>query len=285
MGYLHISNLYKDQRILQFRRCYALEKVHGTSAHVSWDGGKLTFFSGGESHARFVQLFDPEKLSAAFVALGHQKVTVYGEAYGGKQQGMRETYGPELRFIVFDVQVGETWLSVPDMDQVGKALGQEVVPWVEISTDLDVLDAHRDLPSEVAVRRGIKEPKPREGDVLRPLFEVRLSNGERLIAKHKGAAFEERAHPPKVADAAKLAVLTDAAAIATEWVTPMRLSHVLDKIPTPHGIELTPKVIAAMVEDVYREAAGEIVESKDVKAAIGRRAAELFKMRLKSGLG
>ena len=30
MGYMHIDNLYKDQRILQFKECYALEKIHGT---------------------------------------------------------------------------------------------------------------------------------------------------------------------------------------------------------------------------------------------------------------
>ncbi len=29
MGYMHIDNLYKDQTILMFRECYALEKIHG----------------------------------------------------------------------------------------------------------------------------------------------------------------------------------------------------------------------------------------------------------------
>lgn len=36
MGYMHIDNLYKNQDMLIFRECYALEKIHGTSAHVSW---------------------------------------------------------------------------------------------------------------------------------------------------------------------------------------------------------------------------------------------------------
>ena len=40
MGYRHIDNLYKDQRILLFRECFALEKIHGTSAHVSWTEAK-----------------------------------------------------------------------------------------------------------------------------------------------------------------------------------------------------------------------------------------------------
>ena len=48
MGYLHIPNLYKAQEILMFKRCYALEKIHGTSAHIAWDGNHIRFFSGGE---------------------------------------------------------------------------------------------------------------------------------------------------------------------------------------------------------------------------------------------
>lgn len=42
----------------------------------------------------------------------------------------------------------------------------------------------------------------------------------------------------------------------------------------------TPKVIAAMLEDVYREGEGEFVDSKEVKAAIGKRAAQLFKQQI-----
>jgi hypothetical protein len=38
MGYAHINNLYKDQEILIFKHVWALEKIHGTSAHI----GSLT---------------------------------------------------------------------------------------------------------------------------------------------------------------------------------------------------------------------------------------------------
>jgi hypothetical protein len=39
----------------------------------------------------------------------------------------------------------------------------------------------------------------------------------------------------------------------------------------------TPLVIKAMLEDVHREAAGEIATGKAVDAAIGKRAAALYK--------
>jgi hypothetical protein len=286
MGYMHINNLYKDKRIMMFRECYALEKVHGTSAHVSWKEGELRFFSGGASLDTFVALFDRDKLKAAFEAFGAQDVTVYGEAYGGKMQGMRETYGEKLAFIAFDMKVGEhCFFDVPRMAQFCEKLGFEVVPWELTSTDAEALNALRDRKSEVAVRRGCGADKEREGVVLRPLMELRCNNGERIICKHKGDAFEERARPPKVTDdPEKLAVLTNSAAIADEWVVPQRLTHVLDHLLAAGmvmEIRNTPKVMEAMVEDVFREAKGEIVESKETKAAIGRKAAGMFHQRLK----
>lgn len=283
MGYLHIENLYKRRDILLFRRCYALEKVHGTSAHVAWCATGITFFSGGESYTRFVGLFNSVDLQDRFRKLGHANVTVYGEAYGGSQMGMKLVYGTELRFIAFDVQVGDCWLSVRDADQVCQELGIEFVPYEEISTDLTEIDRVRDQPSMIAVRRGTGADKPREGVVLRPLIEVTKSNGSRIIAKHKSDTFAERATPPKVVDAAKIAVLSAADAIAQEWVTPMRLVHVLDKIGVTNISEM-PKVIHAMIEDVFREAKLEIVESKEARTAIGKRTARLFKEHLDQAL-
>lgn len=286
MGYLHIPNLYRPeaQDIFLFKKAYAMEKVHGTSAHLSYNEGQLGFFSGGEKHENFVKLFDQEALRAGFEKLGCPKVIVFGEAYGGKQQGMSATYGKELRFIVFDVKIDENWLTVDKMDKVATELGLEVVPWSVVDADPQVLDALRDAPSEVAVRRGCGADRPREGIVIRPLVELRKNNGERVIAKHKGEKFSERVTPQKTVDPEKLRVYEAAQAIAEEWVTPMRLEHVLDKLPEPKGIEQLGAIIKAMIEDVYREARGEIVESKDAEKAIGAKTAKLFK-KIFYGLG
>lgn len=309
MGYLHIENLYRNLGILNFKRCYALEKVHGTSAHISFKrkpcaecvmeshpeveahGVELIFFSGGEKHERFVALFDQDALKAAFagISTGINEMIVYGEAYGGKMQGMAHTYGPDLRFIAFDVQVGETWVSVPNMANIATKLGLEVVPWEETSTELDALNALRDRPSEVAMRRGCGADKQREGIVLRPLDELTDNRGNRIIAKHKIDKFGERKSQPKVhnVDQHKLDVLTQAREIAEEWVVDERLSHVIAHLTVDGvepGIESTGKVIAAMIEDVYREAAGEIVESKEAKQAISKATAALFKARLQAVL-
>jgi hypothetical protein len=111
---------------------------------------------------------------------------------------------------------------------------------------------------------------------------VTLNNGKRVIAKHKRTEWSERAHVPKVNDPARMAVMTEAAAIAEEWAVPMRLEHILQDLPHATGMEHTGEVVRAMVADIYKEAKGEIIESKEVSAAIGRVAAKLWKQRVSS---
>lgn len=317
MGYRHIDNLYKNQTILLFRECYALEKVHGTSAHVKLlrvarslnasidrdvirsletglpleelpDEVIVSFYSGGASSLAFISLFDAEDLKKRFLEIGASTMTIYGEAYGGSMQGMRDTYGDKLRFIAFEVEMGGKFLTVESADMIAQKMGQEFVPYRKISTDLASLDAERDLPSRVAVRRGITEPKPSEGVVLRPPIEIGYQGGPdgesfgRIIVKHKRAEFSERASKKDTqVDTQKMVVLAKAEEIAFEWVTPMRLEHVIDKLKGSLQRELAPEdtktLINAMIEDVTREAKDEIVASKEAMKAIGNTTAKLFR--------
>jgi hypothetical protein len=282
MGYKHIDNLYKNQAILLFKECYALEKIHGTSAHITWDNGAITYFPGGEKLELFVTLFDEAKLREAFTALGHAQVTVFGEAYGGKTQGQSWRYGRIFRFVAFEVAVGEAWLSVPDAAEVVAKLGLEFVYYKRIPAELSAIDAERDAPSEQAKRNGIEGDQPREGVVLRPLEEMVRCNCERVVAKHKRDE-ERETRTPRQVNTEKAAILREAQAIADEWVTPTRLAHVLDKLG-PVGLENMPEVIRAMIEDVTREAKGEIVDSKEARKAISSATVKLFKAQVQAEL-
>lgn len=274
MGYLHIDNLYKNQDILLFKECYALEKIHGTSAHVSWNKEKLGFFSGGSRYETFIDIFDKEKLAIRFLKEDIGKVMIYGEAYGGKQQGMRATYGDSLKFIAFDVLIGDDcWLNVPLADEFCTNLGIEFVSYEKVSTDISILDRQRDLHSRQAVRNGVLATKPQEGVVLRPLIEMRKNHGSRIIAKHK--ILRETFTPRKVQDPALLVVLENAQEIATEWVTAERLRHVLDKIENP-CVECMREIIHSMLEDIKREGDGEIIWNKAVTRAISKKTVKLF---------
>lgn len=282
---------------MMFRECYALEKIHGSSAHISFnaemqcsklvdgdfvltDNG-VSFFSGGESHARFVEIFKDNK--QLIDKLGDlYKVTIYGEVYGGKCQGMSNTYGKELKFVAFDVKINDMWLSVPQAEEFCKECGLEFVDYVKIPTTIEAIDEQRDRDSVQAVRNGIGEGKKREGVVLRPLVEFTRNDGERVMAKHKGDDFKETKTPRQVTPE-QLQVLSDAEAVADEWVTPMRVVHVLDKLGNP-GMEKMKDVIFAMQEDVKREGEGEIVWSKAVEKAVGRATALGFKNHLQAKL-
>lgn len=289
MSYLHIPNLYRPeaQKILDFKTVYVLEKIHGTSAHVAWRDGAVRLFPGGESLERFSAIFGAalpsvESLAERFRAtFADAAVAVYGEAYGGKCQGMSKTYGPTLSFVAFDVKAADKWLAVPQAADVCAKLGMPFVWWDLVEASVQSMDAARDRDSEQAKRNGIVEPRIMEGVVIRPPFEVALNNGERLIAKHKRPEFAERKTIPNVDPAAR-EIMENAQAVADEWVTPMRLSHVLDKLGNPSSHKDIAAVVAAMVEDVTREASGEIVDDKAVRRAISGAAVKLYKAKIEA---
>jgi len=285
MGYLHIDNLYINQDILMFKECYAMEKIHGTSANIMFkkhNKNTVSFFSGGEKHEKFVKLFDKDRLYEKLKYL-ETDVIIYGEAYGGKQQGMRHTYGNDLKFIAFDVKINDNWLNVPDAEKFCKELELEFVYYTKIKTDINIIDKEKSKPSVQAVRNGIGEPKTKEGLVLRPLIELKKNNGSRIISKHKNDEFKETSTSRKVIDPEKLKILENAKEIANEWCTHMRLIHVLDKIKIS-DIKDMRKLISGMQEDIKREGNNEIKWSVAVEKEIARQTSILFKEKLKNEL-
>ena len=287
MSYMHISNLIKDQTIMFFKEAYAMEKIHGSSAHLLWKDNQVQLSAGGVSAVSFAGIFDIQKLTEGFTKLGHLSVIVYGESYGGKCQGMSTTYGKALKFVAFEVKIGDCWLSVSNAEEIVKGLGLEFVHYVRVPTTIEALDAQRIAPSEQAFRNGCAERdklethKQREGIVLRPLVELTMSNGERVICKYKNEEFSERtSKADTTTDPEKLKVISDAGKIAEEFVTEQRLTHVLDALGNPTDLSKIPEIINAMIEDVEREGKGEILASKDSRRAISTRTGKMVKIRL-----
>ena len=283
MSFYKIPNLYKSQDILLLKEVYALEKIHGTSCHLKYSNGTLTYFSGGIQHNLFVNLFkdrEQELLDKFAEIYSGQQITIYGEGYGSCQ-GMADVYGAGTKFVVFDVQIGDCWLNVEQAERVAIGLGLEFVHYVRVPTDLDVLNRERDRDSVQAIRNGLGAGYDSEGVILRPLIELTLNNGKRLIAKHKKDRFRETSRPRKVVDPALLEVLKECNAVADEWVTQMRLQHVVDKLQCDIDLCNIPRIIPAMQEDIKVEAEGEIVWSKEVAKAIASKTAQLVKDSVK----
>ena len=282
---MQIDNLYKTlaQDILLFRECYALEKIHGTSAHIKFTPGQcVRFFSGGVSHDAFCKLFNETELKRLYTEAElpiDVEVVLYGEAYGGSCQKMSNVYGKDLRFVMFDVQIGSTWLNVPDAEDVATKLGLEFVHYVKIPTELDLINAERDAPSVQAKHNGVGDNIWREGVVLRPIVEFNDKRDNRVICKHKRDKYRETETKREVSPE-QLQVLSNAKEIANEWVTQMRLQHVLDKLDGSHDMSIMPKLIPAMIEDIKREGEGEIVWDKTVSIAITKVTAQLMKQYL-----
>ncbi len=103
------------------------------------------------------------------------------------------------------------------------------------------------------------------------------------MAKHKRDEFMETKTSRKVQDPIKMKILSDAKAVADEWVTIMRLNHVLDKIENP-GMEKMREIIISMVEDIKREGDKEIVWSKPVERAIGQLTGKMLKQYFQNKL-
>lgn len=279
MGYMKIPNLYKSQDVLLFNEVFCMEKIHGSSGHISMRDNHLLLFSGGASHELFVKLFDIEDLKEK---LGGLNVTVYGEAYGGKLQGMSETYGPNLKFVAFDVKINDCWLDVPRAEKFALHLGLEFVDYVKCKTELSLLNFERDKPSTQAMRNGCGS-KQREGVVLRPPIELSRNNGGRLIAKHKADSFCETRTKREVSEE-ELKVLREATEIAEEWVTATRLVHVLDKISGEATMENMREIIGAMQQDVRVEGEGEILWGRTTNKAIAKQTAIEMKRYLQGQL-
>lgn len=284
MGYAKISNLYKRPDFMDmFRKVWVLEKIHGTSTHIRFKGEEFNIFSGGADKSSFAMLFDRDALMGIYnnSSLAGKDVTLYGEGYGGKLQGMSETYGKQLRFIVFDVLVEDKWLEVTDAKQVAERFGQEFVWHKLVDNTIEELNRYRDQPSELAKIRGCGNDKKAEGVIVKPLCECYDKNGGRWYVKHKRADFCETASRREtILDPGKIAILAEAESIASEWVTPMRLEHVLDKLtPKAVGLEDTGRIIKAMQEDIRSESEGEIDWrlEKDILAKIAKNTSALWK--------
>lgn len=278
---------------MHFKEVFCLEKIHGTSSHISLNKDLSTgivdikFFAGGVGYDEFVVLFDKDNLIKVFDELyDGQKLTIYGEAYGGKCQKMSDTYGKELRFVAFEVKIGESWLDVPNAEQVVKRFGLEFVHYVKIPTDLDLINREMTRDSVQAIRNGMGEGHPSEGIVIRPTIECVNNNGTRIIAKHKKPEFSEtrRVRNLDEKDLAQYQKIKESEEIANDWVTEMRLNHVADSIQKEVCVENIKFFIPGMIEDVKRESEGEVEWSKSIEKSIGQKTAIMIKNLVKKSL-
>lgn len=168
------------------------EKVDGTNIRVHWDGAQVRF--GGRTDAahiptfllrRLEELFPRVKFHEHFPPHEYNDVTLFGEGYGARIQGVGGNYKPDgVDFVLFDVMVGRVYLERHNVVDVANTMGIRVVPVMGEGLLVDAIDL---------TRRGFNSywgPFKAEGLVLRPTTELRTRHGHRIITKVKYRDFQ-----------------------------------------------------------------------------------------------
>jgi hypothetical protein len=249
------------------------------------DEFRLTFHSGGETAESFAGLFDygslEQKLFQIVTKNKWHGIRVHGEAYGGKQQKMAHTYGPVLRFVVFDIKINDTrFLNIQESEKIARELNLDFVHY-EIGPCIpEWFDQQTKKNSIQAIKNGMGEGKLQEGIIVRPLTETIDFNNRRVIYKHKNPEFWEIASARTLGT--KLVLMTAIKQIADDFVTKQRAEHVINHIISEREqkyIEFKDVglFVDAMVQDIKREGDGEIKWSRDVEKEIKKRAGLLFR--------
>jgi len=168
------------------------EKIDGTNVRVHWDGHSVLF--GGRTDN--AQMPSPliQTLNKLFLGItneqlfeqkfGATEVILFGEGYGGKIQS-GGAYTKEQDFILFDVMVGDTFLSREDVEEIAKAFNLKVVPILITGTIQEAVDYVKTKPNSTIA----EEIKESEGLVGTPLARLTDFRGNRIIVKVKVCDF------------------------------------------------------------------------------------------------
>lgn len=170
------------------------EKIDGTNIRIYWDGHKITF--GGRTERASIPSHLVNKLNDIFLneeteqlfeqKFGEKEVILFGEGYGVKIQAVGSEYRSDVGFILFDVLIGETYISRESVEDIAKAFGLEIVPIVLRGTIQEAVDFIKTKPNSTIGKAKM------EGVVGRPKVELQDRCGHRLIVKIKCRDFEVR---------------------------------------------------------------------------------------------
>jgi len=168
------------------------EKVDGTNIRIFWDGHTVAF-NGRTDNAqlpgRLRLLLEKMFLGEVNAQMFEQKfgplpVIMYGEGYGVGIQG--SLYDKkDVHFILFDVEINESYLDRENVEDVAAYFGLQTVPVLFTGTILQGVEYIKDGKISLLDPNTIME-----GIVGRPAVELFDRRGKRLIVKLKTVDFE-----------------------------------------------------------------------------------------------
>lgn len=169
------------------------EKVDGTNIRILWDG-KNVRYKGKTDNAQIPSTlievlqntFTNEKMMDVFGETPN--VCLYGEGYGkGIQKG--GNYLPDRAdFILFDIKIGNWWLTGSTIENIAEQLNIKTVPIIGIMTLEEAIEyVKKGFKSTIAHNKEYMA----EGLVLKPEVEMFNRKGERIITKVKYKDFKK----------------------------------------------------------------------------------------------
>lgn len=189
------------------------EKVDGTNIRIHHDPGvhpeNQVAFGGRTDNAQIPkdlmahlqQTFNVDMFIKAFYDPEGMppRVTLYGEGYGPKIQSGGK-YREDASFVLFDVKVGDWWLSRKNVDDVAQKMGLDSVPVIHYGSVQDAIDIvssgyifNKDGGITRFGRNGLDSKWgsfEAEGLIGRPVVPLFNNKGERITVKIKAVDFK-----------------------------------------------------------------------------------------------
>ena len=175
------------------------EKIDGTNIRISWrsnvigEVGKVQI-DGRTDDAQIPshlfnmlsQKFAADLFKNTFVKEGEgldapHEIILFGEGYGPKIQKGGGLYRDDAGFILFDVWIDGRWLDRPNVEDIAKKMGLDIVPVLGIGSIYSAIDIVKSAPNSCIS----KSPKVIEGIVARSYPLVLFRDGDPLMFKLK----------------------------------------------------------------------------------------------------
>lgn len=184
------------------------EKVDGTNIRIGYnlnpDNLDKVEFAGRSDNATIpaplLAHLEDTFTPGLFKDADLRDVILFGEGYGPKIQKVGSLYRDDHSFVLFDVKIGDWWLSRKDVDDIAVKLGIDSVPTIGEGTLYDAIDIVSSgitfNKSGAVVRWGSGTLNsawgnfPAEGIVARPVVPMFDRKGQRIITKIKAVDFK-----------------------------------------------------------------------------------------------
>lgn len=308
--YPHIENIDEVPAVFELPEVVVTEKVHGSAMRIGLIDGKVRI---GGRRLEFVDIRPESKEGQGFVSwvldtgldrkvseafAGHD-VILFGEWHGSGtpskgwpqiQKGIRYLKGNDFR--IFDIKLDGAYLAQDEVPACAARVGLKAMPVLYRGRpDGEAFNSLIDTMSRVGEENGIADPENTiEGIVVRPPEMQWDPKGGPVMAKYKVGKWAERASkakhpktPPK-----EKPVIPGAKEFAEEFVTPVRLEHVLDQLREegiPIDVKSMGEVMKRMGQDIKREGASALAEAgiewKDASPFVTHLTKQLFSRHLK----